>query len=221
MVKTAGKLALNYAPAAALTALSITCFIGSNRILTKRYKTLYGSYIAVTGAFAAYRNRVVDQLGEDADNKFMYGAEVKKITIENEDGSKEKKEVTVVDEGNIYGVSEYARWYDEDTTAQWNASDFYNKDYIKNTEHWLKDMAILHGRVTLNEAYSMLGFQHTYKGQAVGWSESDDIQIKIMEVARKSADGKYESAILVDFNPVYILDQFKDTRFIGDGNNAR
>lgn len=221
---TAIKLAKAFAPTAVLTAVGIGSFILANSILSKRYKLLYGAYTSVVGTFAAYRARVKQEYGEDADYRCMYGFDKKKkveVTTYDENGNEVKtKEELYIDRDNSYGVSEYARYFSPLTTVQCTTYDHYNRNYIDNCVQYAKDLIYLKGRCTLNDVYDMLGFEKTYKGQAVGWTDADNVSIAVIPLAKETNDNVFEKTLLLDFeNLDFILDDFKDIKFVEQSSN--
>ena len=90
-VKTVGEIAWHYAPCIALSALSVTSFLGAFSILKGRYTAVSAALTATTSAFSAYRRRVVADQGADKDFEYRYGMKKDSVTVTNpETGKKEK-----------------------------------------------------------------------------------------------------------------------------------
>ena len=83
----------DYAPAAGLGVLSMTCFFGAFGIIKKRYTTLAIAYNALSESFALYRKRVIEDKGEEADLYYLTGQKAKEITVKDEEGKKKKVKV--------------------------------------------------------------------------------------------------------------------------------
>ena len=205
-VQSGIKLVKLYGPAITLSAASIACFLGAHNIMQKRNVALIAAYKAVEKGFADYRRRVVDELGEDKDRQFRYGAKKEVVTeIEvGEDGKpkKVKKTVDIVDP-NEHSV--YARFFDE-SSAQWNHSAEHNLIFLKCQQNFANDLLRARGHLFLNEVYDMLGIPRSGAGAVVGWRiglGDDFVDFGIFEYGKhKVRDfvNGYEPAILLDFN---------------------
>lgn len=204
VAKTAVELIKLYGPAVSLTVGGIVCICVSHGIMHKRNLAITAAYKAVETALSDYRKRVREQLGEERDKEFMYGAnyldakEVKRLQKEGKDVD----ETPVVDDikGNIY-----AKWFDE-RSPYFQRSHDRNMMFLTTQERYFNDRLKIHGHVFLNEVYEALGLPHTSAGAVVGWLYKDsesyvdfgiwDVQ---RDVARDFVNG-YEKAILLDFN---------------------
>ena len=81
---------INYAPSVILGVTSLTCFFGAFGIMKKRYTTLVVAYTALEESFRAYRQRVIEDKGADADLYYLTGQKTKEITVKDENGQKIK-----------------------------------------------------------------------------------------------------------------------------------
>ncbi len=210
-VQTAVKMIKLYAPAVILGALSITSILSSNNILRKRNVALVAAYTAVDRSFKGYRSRVIDRFGEQVDKEMKYGIKAKKfeeVQIDPETGKEKKikKTVNVVDP-NI--CNDYAVYFDESCKSFEKNNDDYNEFFLRGQQSYFNDRLVATGHVFLNEIYEALGIPHTKMGQITGWiydpkdpEKNGDgyIDFRIFHVNRETADGRYEPAILLDFN---------------------
>lgn len=163
------KVAKLYAPTVALGLVSIGCAVGGNKIMTKRNLAMAAAYKAVAKSFEAYRERVIDEFGEEKDLEFK-GVHKTGVTITtvDEDG----KEVTV--EANVKtfapgDYSMYARVFAKSQTSQWCDNPEYNLHFLKHQQNFMNDLLNARGHVFLNEVYDALGFNRTTEGAIVGW----------------------------------------------------
>lgn len=211
--------AKNYALTGALILGGTLFVLGSYHILKTRYALVSASYSALSSAFKMYRKRVKEDLGEDKDLKYMYGAKHSKIVekVTDEKGKeKEVKKEGIIFEGNQY--SQYARFFDE-SCEQWTKNPTYNLDFLINAQRVCNEK--LHASISeggkgflcLNEVYEFLGIPKTAEGQQVGWVEGNgdgyvDFGIHTGYVANRNFVNGYEPVVLLDFNvDGYILDK--------------
>jgi hypothetical protein len=188
-----------YSPAIAIGALSIAALTGSHNILTKRNAGLTAAYAALEKGFKEYRQRVIDEFGEDKDCEFRYGAEPHEI----EDKKGNKKTVKRVGPG---GNSIYARFFDQ-LCPDWSPTPEYNMMFLKAQQNYANDLLRARGHIFLNEIYDMIGVERSKAGAVVGWvlDKPGDgfVDFGIFDKnnprARDFVNGR-EGAILLDFN---------------------
>lgn len=182
--QTTGYLAKEYAPAVVLTSLSITCFCASYGILKSRYVALGAAYTALEESYRKYRERVIADRGEEADKYYLTGEKPKTITVEGEDGKKEKIKVyPTLPDGSI--ASPYAFKFGKykengERNNQWQNDRKYCMMYILGQQDYLNDQLYLRckfndeheviqrGSVFLNEIRDLLGEDPINIGQQVG-----------------------------------------------------
>lgn len=198
-----------YGPAITLGVASIACIIGSHGILRKRNIALVAAYKAVEEGFNAYRKRVVEEHGEEADYMYKNGLHKQEITemaYTDADGVKHKaqKKQVLVEDPN--GLSVYARFFDE-SCEQWSKNPEYNLMFLRAQQNYYNDMLKSRGHVFLNEVYDALGIPRTQAGAIVGWviGENGDnfIDFGVFDGDRPRARdfvNGYERSILLDFN---------------------
>lgn len=228
IVKAYALTTLNVAKEAALpvvlTGGAIACEVGAycvlnNKVekLTETVVGLSAAYTAVDTAFKKYRKNVIDELGEDADERFRLGVRKEKIEVEEtgKDGKtkKVKKEISVIEnpEASIYAKffdceSKEFRWMDPlQTRPDWDD----NLYFIECQECWANNKLREKGYLFLNEVYESLGLKPTKAGQVVGWKydpENPNIDNYIsfgrtkMWNRRVINGDEYEQCILLDFN---------------------
>lgn len=201
------KVAKVYSPAIIFGTASIACIVGGHNILRKRNVALMAAYKLVDEGFKSYRQRVVDEYGEDKDYMLRHGLKAETITdVEiGEDGKSrkvKKNQLTVMSPG---GPSVYARFFDE-TSTQWSTTPEYNLMFLRAQQNYFNDLLKVRGSVFLNEIYDALGMERSSAGTVVGWvfGKGDgfidfglydgDTQPK-----RDFVNG-YERSVLLDFN---------------------
>lgn len=194
-----------YAPAAGLAMLSVGLLTGSHITLSRRNASLTAAYVAVDEAFDKYRERVREQLGEEADRDLRYGTREDKETVEGDDGKKKVVKHTRV--GEEAGQSQYAKFFDQ-FCPNFVRNAEYNMIFLRAQQNYANDMLQARGHVFLNEIYDALGIPRTGAGAAVGWVHGkggDDyidfgiFDDKTNDRVRDFVNGR-EDAILLDFN---------------------
>lgn len=230
-VQTGLKFAKLYAPAAVLTAASLTCFLSSHKILKKRNLALAAAYAAVDKSFKEYRGRVLERFGEQVEKELRYNVKAAEIeeTVTDDKG-KEKKVKRTVDmmdpDMDVKSISPYAVVFDS-SFSDWNRDPQVNEWYIKARQSQLNQQLRSQGHLFLNEVYDALGFPRTAIGAQVGWIYDEKhpygdnfVDFRAVEVKRpkpgvEGEDAVYESIYIFDFNIAgSILDKLEDHQII-------
>lgn len=193
-----------YAPAAGLAMISVAMLTGSHVTLNRRNASLTAAYASVDQAFQKYRDRVKDQLGEDADREFRFGTRQVEETVGTGDKQKTVKKKRV---GDHLEYSDYARFFDKEC-ANWRNNPEYNLIFLKAQQAYANQMLQARGHVFLNDVYDMLDIPRSGAGAVVGWvfgKGGDDyidfgiFDDKSNERVRDFVNGR-EHSILLDFN---------------------
>ena len=198
-----------YAPAAITGLASITAIVGSHGIMTRRTTSLVAAYGLLQEGFAAYRKRVVEDLGEDKDKDFRYGlkTEIVEEEILNEETGRKKKVKKEVKSmaGRMYDLSDYARFFDN-YSVQYRNDPSLNLFFLKSQQNYANDKLKANGFLFLNEVYEMLGLPRTKAGAIVGWvwgtkDEQDDyVDFGLYETYNAASVNGYEPVFIIDPN---------------------
>lgn len=203
-VKTVLDMTKLYAPAGGLLILSMALLTGSHVTLNRRNASLTAAYASVDQAFSKYRDRVVAQLGKNADDEFRYGATSVEETVVGDDGKKKTVQNPRV---SPEGHSQYARFFDQLNT-QWQSNPEYNRAFLQCQQQFANEKLRMRGHLFLNEVYDSLGLERSQAGQVVGWvisKEGDNfVDFGIFDDitnprVRDFVNG-VEDSILLDFN---------------------
>lgn len=203
-VRTILNITKLYAPSAGLAVLALSLLTGSHVTLNRRNASLTAAYATVDQAFEKYRERVKEQLGENADRDFRYGTETIKESVKGEDGKNKTVTHTRV---STDMPSQYARFFDE-TANDWKRNPEYNRAFLHCQQSYMNELLKSRGHVFLNEVYDALGIPRSRAGAVVGWVLSKDgdnfIDFGIFDDltnprVRDFVNG-HEYSILLDFN---------------------
>lgn len=92
--------------------------------------------------FAAYRQNVVDEQGEEADERFLLGKpEVEKVADENGNQYVKNKPLPIPDHSFLF----------DETNNNWEPEGFMNRDFLEDHERWINDKLQTKGFLTENE----------------------------------------------------------------------
>lgn len=209
--KTSLKFAKVYAPAIVLEIVSVTSILASNNIIKSRNAALASAYAAIDRTFKDYRRRVVEELGEDVDNRFRYNIKAKTVDVieTNEDGEaitkRKKVDVAELDENDAYSV-----WFDEDC-YYWDKDPVKALANLKQAEKYLNDLFHAKGYLFYNDIREYLGYPRTQEGQVIGWLDRPEdpdrdchISFGILDKIHREANtdfiNGYEPYCLLSFN---------------------
>lgn len=194
-----------YSPSVILGGLSLAAIFGSHRILKGRNVALAAAYTALDETYKAYRERVVEEYGEQKDYDLSHGIIREKVkeTYTGKDGKKKTKTVEKT-RFDARGASKYARFFDE-YAERWSPDPYMNLTFLKHKQAYWNDILRVRGQkvVFLNEIYADLGFERTKEGQIVGWvyeSETGDGYIDFGFDKFENFLSGHERSVLLDFN---------------------
>jgi hypothetical protein len=177
-----GRIIHTYIPVAAMGAASGVCILCGFNILRMRNMALVAAYTALDGGFKAYRRRVVDELGEEADEHFRTGAVTKKIEKEiideNTGEVKNKKVKSEVIESGVQLIDYTINFCREAHHIRDRKDIMSSLNFIINVENSVNLTLKAYKYVTLNEVRKCLGIPDKSYGQLDGWcydGTGDDI----------------------------------------------
>jgi len=150
-----GKL---YAPAVIIGGLSIAALTGSHVSLTRRNNALTAAYVTVSKAFADYRAKVREEVGEEKERELYHKSQTVEVT--NADGT--KKIVTKTDR------EAFVRVFDE-SNRNWVHNNESARLFLEANQNAWTTYLRVHRHVFLNDVYKSLGFEPVQAGQIVGW----------------------------------------------------
>lgn len=196
------KIVKLYGPAVTLQIASIGCVLGAHGILKKRNVALMAAYKAVEQSFNDYRQRVIEEFGEEKDYDLKHGIQHEKVKVD-EDGKKVTKTLNKADPNNI---SQYARFFDA-ASKEWQGIPEYDLMFLKSQQNYMNDLLHARGHVFLNEVYDALGLERSRAGAVVGWILTKDgdnfVDFGIFDGDRprtRAFVNGTEENILLDFN---------------------
>lgn len=212
-VQTGLKFAKLYGPSVGLGVLSMASILASHGLMKRREVGLIAGYNLVAESFAAYRKRVVEELGPETDKNYRHGIYETEFTDKEvgEDGAVTK---TKKKQKNMVGnrkVSGFAKFFDEYST-QYQPNAENNLYFLRLQQNHANDMLKARGHVFLNEIHDMLGIPRTKEGSIYGWVMNGDgttvVDFGIYNIDNPSGRAfvnGYEKAILLDFNVTGII----------------
>lgn len=190
-----------YGPPIALGAASIACILSAYGIMRTRNAALIAAYNAVETAFRRYRDRVVEDLGEETDHRYLHGLREKEIEEVNEKGKVVKHKELVADD---VPDDLYVYTFDQQNPQWRGEGDVYNYYFLKSQQNYHNQILHARGHVFLNEVLSALGFKHSKAGSIVGWIANGDgdnyIDFGIFDALSAPKDFIDSQAIRLEFN---------------------
>lgn len=186
-VKTAGKVALKFAPAIGMALAGSVLVFNGWHIEHERYLNEHDKFMTVSAAltatyadFAAYRERARARFGPEVDNELMYGMEKEEVeeTFVDEKGKTKtkKKEVTKAENAGDLGYGVYAKWFKEGSSDAWVNDPDMNQTFVKACEKAANEKLLIEGKLVVNDIYDILGLVdengqpiRTKAGQVMGW----------------------------------------------------
>lgn len=154
-----------YIPAAASGAVTIACIVGTARIGNKRAVAAQAAFILTERAYSEYRDKVVEEFGDKADQKIR-----DKIAEDKVKNNPPSKEITVV-VGNVLCCELY--------TGRYFQSDM---ETLRKAQNDLNSMLIRQDWVSFEEWYYMIGLQPTSFSSDIGWNSDKMMELEFSTV---------------------------------------
>lgn len=184
------ELAKLYAVPVTLSAASIVSILVGHNILHKRNLALVAAYKGLEQAFAEYRKRVVEEYGEDVDEKFRYG--IRDVTEVGEDGKKVKTQTVNPP------TSDYIMEFGPDND-NWSGNHEHNLFYVTRGQQWFNDALQTKGHVFLQDVTRYLGLPDSKVGAVTGWVYDKGTGDDYIDFGIKDLQESH-GYILLDFN---------------------
>ncbi|HAH18434.1 MAG TPA: hypothetical protein DCL29_05435 [Eubacterium sp.] len=215
--RTVGKMVKNYAGAGLLIVGGLYLMIkGYNKEKSAKEDALVAlnTYKSI---FDAYRGRVREKIGEEAEEELYLGGKVNRKPLtgpENEDRG-DVKELNFVDNSNL--PSPYAVFFDRSNVNWCDESKYgpdytwYNVNFLRIKQSYVNTVLNARGYVLLSDVLKELGIEPTGISNMVGWLASDIngskdgyIDFGIYDInnpsTRQFINGDGRNGILLDFN---------------------
>lgn len=176
-----------YVPAVVTGIVSISCIIGSNSVNAKRNAALATAYNISQTAFAEYKDKVVETIGEKKEQAIKN--KIAKEKMEKDPVT--KSEVIITEKGNTL-------CYDA-ATGRYFKSDI---DKIKKAVNELNFKMLNEMYVSLNDFFEALGLSGTALGNDLGWNlDGGTIEVE------------FSSQIADDGTPCLVIDYAVSPRY--------
>lgn len=174
---------------------------------------------ATMGAFALYRDRIRERLGEEAEADIYYGRNTVHYTKMNEDGTTEEKDVKTFPKSTGHPL-EFI--FNDQTSSKFEHGEMgtkYNFTLLKSVLANVKDelTAPWGGRpIRLNYVLNMLGFKEEGKYDNYGWLP-ESLGGTVRDVSfglEKYSDGDggidipIDGELILEFNAEFISDKY-------------
>lgn len=181
-----------YAPAVALGATSTACLIGASRQNLKRNAALATAYKLTETAFAEYKEKVVETLGEKKEKAVRQKVVQEKLEKHPVDNTK----VIVTGKGDVLCYDAVFGQYFES-----------NMESIKKAVNEVNYQMLANQYASLNDLYAELGIPRIEVGDMVGWNISKDGMVEIDVDTQLSSDGRPCITIHYLVAPTYEYDR--------------
>lgn len=180
-------LAKLYAVPVTLGVAGIVSILVGHNILHKRNLALIVAYKGLEQAFQDYRKRVIEEYGEEADEKFRYG--IKDVVTVDENGKKVKSQELI--------TSDYIHSFGPEN-QNWGRHE-HNLFYVTRAQSYFNDKLQTDGHVFLQDVLRHLGLSDSKVGAVTGWVYDRNTGDDYIDFGIKDMQASH-GYILLDFN---------------------
>ena len=174
-------------PVVAMETTSIACTLGSYKMNSKRLAGLATAYALSEQKFAAYKEKVISQIGEKKEEKVRQA--IAEDTTKKNPISK-GSEVVLLDNEQLFYDSYSGRYFKS------------NMDKIRRIENELNKRLQTEMYISLNEFYYEIGLPEIGAGNEVGWNIGKDL-----------INLEYSSIILENGQTCVVIDYLIEPQF--------
>lgn len=158
------KLGKLYGPAFLVGIASLAALTGAHNIQNNRITGLTATVAVLEKGFKAYRQRVVDEYGEDKDRELYFGVNEREIAVETELGTEITRIKESAGEGGLYSP-----FFSSETSKDWSPNPEYNVMFLRACQSYANERLDSYGYVLLNDVLEQLGMARTPVGCVTGW----------------------------------------------------
>jgi len=170
-----------YIPAVAVGTATVACIIGANTISTKRSAALASAVGLSEYAFKEYRNKVIEQIGENKETK-VHDAVMKDVV-----------DRTPVDQNPVIITGERSLFMDS-YTRQYVETDM---ETVRRAVNDVNEQIFQDMYASLNDFFNRIGIPASKVGGEVGWTTDNKLEVRY-------------STQLVKGRPCVVIDYFKE-----------
>ena len=199
--ESAATLLKLYGPTLLTGSVSVALVLSGHGLMKRREASLVAAYAALDAGYRAYRQRVVERLGEEEELSLYRGVRMVKVDrLEGEEGLP----CEIADPQDKL-ASPYGRFFDE-LNPHYSKTPEYNHMFLKTQEQWFNDKLQANGYVFLNEVLEALGFERTQAGQSVGWKLNSRVGDGYISFGIENIFDSNSRAFVNGLEPVVFLD---------------
>lgn len=172
-----------YIPAVAVGTATIACIIGANTISTKRSTALASAVGLSEYAFKEYRNKVVEQLGENKELK-VHDAVMKDVVDRNPVSD---NQVIITGNGRSLFLDNFTERYIET-----------DMESVRRAVNDINEQIFGSDSASLNDFYNLLGVKGSKVGDELGWTQANKLDVR------------YSTTLTDDGRPCVVIDYRKE-----------
>lgn len=160
-LKTGWDITKLYLPSTLCFVAGASCILGSHKIMKGRNLALAAAYSTLEKGYSAYRERVKNKYGEEAEEKIYKDIHKEKIEKVDESGKTKtiSKELSHDNHENFSVLYSYGNLGFEPGSAQ------LNFHFLMDQQSWLNKKLQHQGYLFLSDVYEALGFGIDYLGK--------------------------------------------------------
>lgn len=151
-----------FIPAAGVGVATIACVIGANHVSSKRVAAWAGAYSLTEKAFAEYKHKVVETIGEKKEEGVRASVAEDRVRA-----TPPSSELVIIGNGDVI-------CYEMMTGRYFNSS----MEKLRAAENEINAQIINEMYASLNDFWHLIGLPSTGYGEEVGWTTSNLLKLK-------------------------------------------
>lgn len=148
-----------------LTAIGIGLFALSNTTLHRQIEAISASLAATTMSYNQYRQRVIDDMGEEKDYQYYTGGVMKTVEMKDDGTVIETTTPIAVEDDRVYIPHSF---FFDASNSNYTDNAFKNRTFLEQCLYFINKRLEIDGFMTENDMREVLGAPKTIAGQASG-----------------------------------------------------
>jgi hypothetical protein len=175
-----------YIPAGISATMTVTCIFAASRVSTRRTAVVTAAYSLSEKAFAEYREKIIERLGEDKEQDIR--DEIVEDRIKKDPPS--ERQLVLAEPGNVLCCEMY--------TGRYFHSDM---ESLRRAENEINAKMLREGYANLEDFYYMIDLPYTSDSAVMGWT-SDQLLDLIFTAVMSENKSKKQPCIGFTYNYV-------------------
>lgn len=162
-----------YVPAGISGVVTVGCIVGGSQASGRRTAAAVTAFTVTEKAFSEYKEKVVDQIGKNQEQKVRDDIIQKKVSEKSVAGN----EIFIMNSGHVVCCEMF--------TGRYFRSDM---ETLKRAQNEINQRIFSDLYVMVSEFYGLIGLPHTSQSDFVGWDSNKEMELRFSAVVADNGE---------------------------------